>query len=193
MRFSKGLVAACAAGALVTGGPQLPQALAQSSSGAFSILQQRWTNREGFKNLFYWVSETKPNRRANYFLILKKDDRDKAIMKLDVMVPSYFDAKLKTNNIRLSYCKGGEGAFKRTICEETIPAAISLVNDGKTIQIVPEAPIPPDRTIGVVFRVANPSNGGMYQFNALAQAPGRVDIAGYLGSWVIEIQPGGAR
>ena len=65
--------------------------------------------------------------------------------------------------------------------------------DGKTIEIVPEAPIPPDRTIGVVFRVANPSNGGMYQFNALAQAPGKVDIAGYLGSWVIEIQPGGAR
>ena len=193
MRFPKGLMAACAAGALVTGGLLLPQALAQSSSGAFSILQQRWTNREGFKNLFYWVSETKPNRRANYFLILKKDDRDKAIMKLDVMVPSYFDAKLKTNNIRLSYCKGGEGAFKRTICEETIPAAISLQNEGKTIEIVPEAPIPPDRTIGVVFRVANPSNGGMYQFNALAQAPGRVDIAGYLGSWVIEIQPGGAR
>ena len=193
MRFFNGVMAALASTAVVAGGVQLPHALAQSSSGAFSILQQRWTNREGFKNLFYWVSETKPNRRANYFLILKKTDRDKAIMKLDVMVPSYFDAKLKTNNIRLSYCKGGEGAFKRTICEETIPAAISLVNDGKTIEIVPEAPIPPDRTIGVVLRVANPSNGGMYQFNALAQAPGKVDIAGYLGSWVIEIQPGGAR
>ena len=143
------------------------------------------------RDSFYWVSETKPNRRSNYFLILGKNDRDKAIMKLDVMVPSYFDSKLKTKNIRLSYCKGGEGAFKRTVCEEPIPAAISLVNDGKTIQIVPETPIPPDRTIGVVFRVANPSNGGMYQFNALAQAPGKVDIAGYLGSWVIEIQPGG--
>ena len=193
MRFSHGVITACASAAIVAGGLQLPQALAQSSSGAFSILQQRWTNREGFKNLFYWVSETKPNRRSNYFLILKKADRDKAIMKLDVMVPSYFDSKLKTKNIQLSYCQGGEGAMKRTICEETIPAAISLVNDGKTIQIVPETPIPPDRTIGVVFRVANPSNGGMYQFNALAQAPGKVDIAGYLGSWVIEIQPGGAR
>ena len=193
MRFSHGVITACASAAIVAGGLQLPQALAQSSSGAFSILQQRWGNRKGFKNLFYWVSETKPNRRSNYFLILQKTDRDKTIMKLDVMVPSYFDSKLKTKNIRLSYCKGGEGPMKRTLCEETIPAAISLVNDGKTIQIVPEAPIPPDRTIGVVFRVANPSNGGMYQFNALAQAPGRVDIAGYLGSWVIEIQPGGAR
>ena len=28
-------------------------------------------------------------------------------MKLDVMVPSYFDAKLKTKNIRFSYCQGG--------------------------------------------------------------------------------------
>ena len=147
MHFSKGLITALAGTALVAGGVQVPEAMAQSSSGAFSILQQRWTNREGFKNLFYWVSETKPNRRSNYFLVLKKNDRDKAIMKLDVTVPSYYESKLKAKNIRLSYCKGGEGPMKRTLCEETIPAAISLVNDGKTIQIVPEAPIPPDRTI----------------------------------------------
>ena len=192
MRFFNGVITACAGAALITGGLQLPEALAQSSSGAFSILQQRWTNREGFKNLYYWVSETKPNRRSNYFLVLKKADRNKAIMKLDVTVPSYFRTKLKEKNIRLSYCEAGD-ALKRTRCNETIPAAISLVNDGKTIEIVPDAPVPPDRTIGVAFRVANPSNGGMYQFNALAQAPGKVDIAGYLGSWVIEIQPGGAR
>ena len=192
MRFTHGVMAGFAGAALVAGGLQIPQVMAQSSSGAFSILQQRWGNREGFKPLFYWVSETRANRRSSYFLVLKKDDRDKAIMKLDVMVPSYFKSKLKTKNIRLSFCEGGEGAMNRTICEETIPAAISLANDGKTIEVVPEAPIPPDRTIAVVFRVANPSNGGMYQFNALAQAPGRIDMAGYLGSWVIEIQPGGA-
>ena len=189
MRFSHGLITACASAAIVAGGLQLPQALAQSSSGAFSILQQRWTNREGFKNLFYWVSETKPNRRSNYFLILRKNDRDKAIMKLDVMVPSYFDSKLKTKNIQLSYCQGGEGAMKRTICKETIPAAISLVNDGKTLEIFPESPVPPDKAIGVVFPVYNPGSG-MYQFNALAQAPGDVPMAGYLGSWVIEITDG---
>ena len=192
MRFSYGLTAVFAGAALLAGTLQIPQVMAQSSSGAFSILNQRWGNREGFKQLFYWVSETKANRRSNYFLVLKKNDRNKAIMKLDVTVPSYYESKLKAKNIRLSYCKGGEGAMNRTICKETIPAAISLVNDGKTIEIVPEAPIPPDRTIGVVLRVANPSNGGMYQFNALAQAPGRIDMAGYLGSWVIEIQPGGA-
>ena len=134
MRFSNRVITAFAGAAILAGGLQVPQAVAQSSSGAFSILQQRWGNREGFKPLFYWVSETKPNRRSNYFLILGKNDRDKSIMKLDVMVPSYFNSKLKTKNIRLSYCQGGEGAMRRTVCEETIPAAISLVNDGKTIQ-----------------------------------------------------------
>jgi hypothetical protein len=29
----------------------------------------------------------------------------------------------------------------------------------------------------------------MYQFNALAQAPGDVPISGYLGSWLIQIDP----
>jgi hypothetical protein len=29
----------------------------------------------------------------------------------------------------------------------------------------------------------------MYQFNALAQAPGDVPMAGYLGSWLIDIDP----
>ena len=192
MRLFNGVIAAFAGAAVVAGSLQMPQVQAQSNSGAFSILNFRWGEKKGFKQLYYWVSETKPNRRSNYFLLLKKTDRNKAIMKLDVMVPEYFDEKLKSKNIRLSYCEAGD-AMKRTVCNETIPAVISLVNDGKTIEIVPDAPIPPDRTIGVAFRVANPSNGGMYQFNALAQAPGKVDMAGYLGSWVIEIQPGGAR
>ena len=192
MRFFNGVMAAFAGAAVVAGGLQMPQVQAQSNSGAFSILNFRWGEKKGFKQLYYWVSETKPNRRSNYFLLLKKTDRNKAIMKLDVMVPEYFDEKLKSKNIRLSYCEAGD-AMKRTVCNETIPAVISLVNDGKNIEIVPDAPIPPDRTIGVAFRVANPSNGGMYQFNALAQAPGKVDMAGYLGSWVIEIQPVGAR
>ncbi|MFM8543741.1 MAG: DUF2808 domain-containing protein, partial [Vulcanococcus sp.] len=41
----------------------------------------------------------------------------------------------------------------------------------------------------VRIQLTNPYNPGMYQFNALAQAPGDVPISGYLGSWVIEISP----
>ena len=110
-------------------------------------------------------------------------------MKLDVMVPSYFKAKIETKNIRFAYCEAGS-VSKRTKCGETIPASISLINDGKLIEIVPTAPVPTDRTIGVGLQVRNPS-GGMYQFNALAQSPGEVTLAKYLGSWVIELKGGG--
>ena len=43
--------------------------------------------------------------------------------------------------------------------------------------------------IGVYMNIFNPFNIGMYQFNALAQAPGDVPMAGYLGSWLIQIDP----
>ena len=155
MRFSKGLVAACAAGALVTGGLQLPQALAQSSAGGFDILNFRWNNREGFKPLYYFLSRTKPNQRSTYLLLIKKKDRDRAIMKLDVTVPKYFKSKIETKNIRLAYCEAGS-VSKRTKCGETIPAAISLRNEDKLIELVPTEPIPADQTIGVELKVTNP-------------------------------------
>jgi hypothetical protein len=47
-----------------------------------------------------------------------------------------------------------------------------------------------DGTIGVYMSLFNPFNIGMYQFNALAQAPGDVPFGGYMGSWLIQIDPG---
>jgi len=64
---------------------------------------------------------------------------------------------------------------------------VKLTDNGKRIDIYPTTPVPPDKSIAVVFTVPNPFNSGMYQFNALAQAPGDIPMAGYLGSWVIEI------
>ena len=189
MRFSRGVMAACSAGALIAGGLQMPQVMAQSSSGAFPILDFRWTNREGFKPLYYYLSETKPNRRSSYFLLIKKKDRDRAIMKLDVTVPKYFKSKIETKNIRLAYCEAGS-ISKRTKCGDTIPATITLNNEGKLIEIVPAAPIPTDRTIGVELKVTNPYGRGMYQFNALAKSPGEVTLTKYIGSWVIELKGG---
>ena len=190
MRFSRGVMAACSAGALIAAGLQMPQVMAQSSTGGFDLFQQRWTNREGFKPLYYFLTRTRPNQRSTYFLLIKKKDRDRAIMKLDVTIPSYFKAKIETKNIRFAYCEAGS-VSKRTKCGETIPASISLNNDGKLIEIVPTAPVPTDRTIGVELQVRNPYGGGMYQFNALAQSPGEVTLAKYLGSWVIELKGGG--
>ena len=190
MRFSRGVMAACSAGALIAGGLQMPQVMAQSSTGGFDLFQQRWTNREGFKPLYYFLTRTRPNQRSTYFLLIKKKDRDRAIMKLDVTIPSYFKAKIETKNIRFAYCEAGS-VSKRTKCGETIPASISLNNDGKLIEIVPTSPVPTDRTIGVELQVRNPYGGGMYQFNALAHSPGEVTLAKYLGSWVIELKGGG--
>ena len=109
-------------------------------------------------------------------------------MKLDVTVPQIFNSPIDPKKVSLKYCQVG-GAMSRTRCKETIPATVELANDGKTIEIFPESPVPPNKAIGVVFPVYNPDSG-MYQFNALAQAPGDVPMAGYLGSWVIELTDG---
>ena len=37
------------------------------------------------------------------------------------------------------------------------------------------------------MNVFNPTKSGMFQFNALAQAPGDVPVSGYLGSWSVDM------
>lgn len=185
---TRSLIGVATAGLLATGlagAGLLQRAKAQSSAGTPG-LEFRWSNNKDFKKLYYFVSNTERNRWANYFLILKGKDRKAAIMKLDVTVPDYFNTDIDPKNVRLSYCNIG-GALKRTRCKETIPAEVKVTDEGNTIEIFPESPVPPDRAIGVVMYVSNPFNSGMYQFNALAQAPGDVPMAGYLGSWVVEL------
>ena len=165
----------------------LPHVKAQSSVGTpgFSF---RWNNTKDFKKLYYVISNQERDTWSDYSLILKGKDRKAAIIKLDVTVPSYFDATINPKEVTLKYCEVGS-ALSRTRCNKTIPATVELASDGKTLEIFPESPVPPDQAIGVVFPVYNPGSG-MYQFNALAQAPGDVPMAGYLGSWVIEITDG---
>ena len=179
-----GGAAALAGGIALTG---LPEVKAQNSAGTPGI-SFRWNNNKDFKNLYFFVSNQERDTWSEYKLILKSKDRKAAIIKLDVTVPSYFDSTINPKEVALKYCQVG-GALKSTRCNETIPATVELANDGKTLEIFPESPVPPNKAIGVVFPVYNPDSG-MYQFNALAQAPGDVPMAGYLGSWVIEITDG---
>ena len=179
-----GGAAALAGGIALTG---LPEVKAQNSAGTPGI-SFRWNNNKDFKNLYFFVSNQERDTWSEYKLILKSKDRKAAIIKLDVTVPSYFDSTINPKEVALKYCQVG-GALKSTRCNETIPATVELANDGKTLEIFPESPVPPNKAIGVVFPVYNPGSG-MYQFNALAQAPGDVPMAGYLGSWVIEITDG---
>ena len=179
-----GGAAAMTGGIALTG---LPEVKAQNSAGTPGI-SFRWNNNKDFKNLYFFVSNQERDTWSEYKLILKRKDRKAAIIKLDVTVPSYFDSTINPKEVALKYCQVG-GALKSTRCNETIPATVELANDGKTLEIFPESPVPPNKAIGVVFPVYNPGSG-MYQFNALAQAPGDVPMAGYLGSWVIEITDG---
>jgi hypothetical protein len=77
--------------------------------------------------------------------------------------------------------------LSRTRCKEQVPAIFEVSEDQTSIDVFPESPIPTGNTYAVVMKIFNPTKRGMFQFNALAQAPGDVPMGGYLGSWLIDI------
>lgn len=162
-------------------------ALAQ---GTPSLLEFRWENNRDYRRLYYYLSNTQRLKRAEYFLMLRPRDRNNAILKLTVTIPENFDATIDTSRVKLCRMREG-GMLARTRCEATIPATIELSENGRALEIFPDVPVPDTETIGVHMRLFNPFNPGMYQFNALAQAPGDVPVSGYLGSWLIQIDSTG--
>ncbi|MDM7954058.1 MAG: DUF2808 domain-containing protein [Cyanobium sp. CZS 25K] len=162
--------------------------LAQGTPG---LMEFRWENSRDYRKLYFFTTDTTRMQRAEYYLMLRPKDRKTAILKLSISVPKHFDTKIDPKQVKL--CKMSEGGMlKRTRCEETIPATIEVSENGRSIEIFPETPISDKDTIGVYMNVFNPFNAGMYQFNALAQAPGDIPVSGYLGSWLIQIVPNGS-
>lgn len=159
-----------------------------SAQGTPSLLEFRWDNNRDFRKLYFFLTNTQRLRRSEYFLMLRPRDRKTAILKLSVTIPESFDATIDPKRVRLCLMSEG-GMMARTRCLEEIPATIELAENGRALEIFPDTPVPDTGTIGVHMRLFNPFNAGMYQFNALAQAPGDVPISGYLGSWVIQIEP----
>ena len=158
---------------------------AQGTSG---LMEFRWDNTKDYRRLYYFITDTHRLKRSEYYLILRPKDRKTAIMKLSITIPDHFDVKIDPTQVKL--CKMQEGGMlSRTKCLEKIPATIEVAANGKAIDIFPDIPVPDQGTIGVYINLFNPFNIGMYQFNALAQAPGDVPMAGYLGSWLIDIDP----
>ncbi len=192
-RVQVGLASAAVAGAMTAGvvvaglgaSLQAPSALAQGTPG---LMEFRWDNTRDYRKLYYFMTETARLKRSEYYLILKPKDRKTAILKLSVTVPESFDAKIDPKQVKLCMMSEG-GMLSRTRCNQTIPATIEISADGKAIEIFPDTPVSDKGTIGVYMNIFNPFNIGMYQFNALAQAPGDVPMAGYLGSWLIQIDP----
>jgi Protein of unknown function (DUF2808) len=162
---------------------------ASFAQGTPSLLEFRWDNNKDYRRLYYFMTDTSRLKRSEYYLILRPKDRKTAMLKLTIDIPSNFDAKIDPKDVKLCVMKEG-GMLSRTRCKETIPAVIEVNANGKSIEIFPERPVPVDGTIGVYMSLFNPFNIGMYQFNALAQAPGDVPFGGYLGSWLIQIDPG---
>jgi len=162
-----------------------PAARAQGTPG---LVEFRWDNSKDYRKLYFFMTETARLKRSEYYLILKPKDRKTAILKLTVGIPKSFDVDIQPKNVQLCYMKEG-GMLARTRCEKQIPAVVEVSKDGTAIEIFPDSPVPVGKTIGVYLNLFNPFNAGMYQFNALAQAPGDVPISGYLGSWLIQIDP----
>ena len=162
-----------------------PGARAQGTPG---LVVFRWDNSRDYRRLYFFMTETQRLKRSEYYLILKPKDRNTAILKLSVGIPKSFDVDIDPKNVQLCYMKEG-GMLARTRCEKVIPAVVEVSKDSTAVEIFPETPVPVGKTIGVYMNLFNPFNVGMYQFNALAQAPGDVPISGYLGSWLIQIDP----
>ena len=161
---------------------------ASQAQGTPSLVEFRWDNTKDYRKLYFFMTETGRLKRSEYYLILKPKDRKTAILKLNIGIPRSFDAEIQAKNVQLCYMKEG-GMLSRTRCEKRIPATVEVTKDGSAIEIFPDTPVPVGKTIGVYMTLFNPFNAGMYQFNALAQAPGDVPISGYLGSWLIQIDP----
>jgi len=182
-------LAAAVAGGGIPGlpGPQAPGGAARAQ-GTSGLVEFRWDNNKDYNKLYFFLTNTLRQQRSDYYLILRPKDRKTAILKLTITVPDYFDTRIEAKRIKVCRMSTG-GMTRRTRCEKPIPATVEVSANGQAIEIFPDTPIPVDGTIGVLMTLFNPSNAGMFQFNALAQAPGEVPISGYLGSWLIQIDP----
>jgi len=186
LRRHAGLTAAFIAGSIGTATLLGPVAPPSALANTPSLLEFRWDGSNDYKKLYYVQSSTQQLERAEYFFMLRPKDRKTAILKLSITVPSYFNARIQPKNLSLCKMKLG-GVLSRSRCKEVLPAVFEVNEKQTAIEVFPDSPIPTGGTYAVVMNIFNPNSQGMYQFNALAQAPGDVPVAGYLGSWLIDI------
>ncbi len=151
-----------------------------------SLIEFRWDSSKNYRKLYYYQSSSRKRVRAKYFLVLRPKDRKTAILKLTITAPEHFNATIKPRKISLCRMQLG-GMLTKTKCLEKIPAVIEVSEDQKTIEVFPDKPVSIEGSVAVVMKIFNPGKRGMFQFNALVQAPGDVPMSGYVGSWNIDI------
>ena len=160
-----------------------PPAAAQNTP---SLLEFRWDSGSAYRKLYFVQSSQRRRERSEYYFMLRKKDHKTAILKLSITVPSYFNARIRPEALTLCKMKLG-GMLSRSKCLEVMPAVFEVNEKQTAIEVFPDTPIPTGGTYAVVMNVFNPSQGGMFQFNALAQAPGDIPVSGYIGSWIVDI------
>ena len=151
-----------------------------------SFLEFRWENSRDYRRLYYSQSSKEKRDRSTYYLVLKPNERKTSILKLSITVPDYFDAKISPKKLSLCRVNLG-GMLARTKCIEKIPAVFEVNPAQTNIDVFPDEPIPAVGTYALVMKIFNPSQSGMFQFNALGQPPGDIPVARYIGSWSITI------
>ena len=151
-----------------------------------SLLEFRWDGNNGYRKLYFVQSSQRQRERSEYYFMLRPKDRKTAILKLSITIPSYFNTRIRPDALSLCKMKLG-GVLSRSRCKDVLPAVFEVNENQTAIEVFPDTPIPTGGTYAVVMNVFNPSRSGMFQFNALAQAPGDVPVAGYLGSWLVDI------
>jgi len=152
------------------------------------FLEFQWDKSSTYKKLKYYQTSNGPMDRSTYYLFLRPSERKTGILKLSIKVPDSFDARLKPEKISLCKVKIG-GYTERTKCVEELNADISVKGKQESIEILPETPIPANKSsYAVVMKMFNPRKRGMYQFQALTESTGDLPISLYLGTWNIGIQ-----
>ena len=165
---------------------EMLQPVAVQAQNTPSLMEFRWESDNNYRKLYYVQTSTRTRERSDYYLMLRPKDRKTAILKLTITIPDYFNAKIRPNKLKLCKMKKG-GMLSRSRCEEVIPAVFEVSENQTAIEVFPETPIPTEDTYAVSMTIFNPNKSGMFQLNALAQAPGDVPVAGYLGSWNFSI------
>jgi hypothetical protein len=118
---------------------------------------------------------------------LKIKAQKTAIDGITISYPDYFDGEFNEKQIALQ-----EAPKNKFLGFGKVPkialASVKLDKDNRTIDIVPEAPIPAGKAFEVVLSdVQNPRSGGMYYFNCRISVPGDLPIKRYLGTWVLSL------
>ena len=149
-------------------------------------MEFQWDQNSGHRRLKWFQKDNQRRFRNTIYFFLRPNDRENALLKINIAIPKKFKTTLKKEKISL--CKVKIGGFEsRTRCIENIPADIEINEDKTSLDIYPYSPIPSNKdSYAIVLKVSNPNKTGLYQFHSFAQPAGKT-VSSYLGSWTIMI------